>query len=155
MPINTFHDCTMPENVQYFSKTVGFIAGSFDILHPGYIAALGEAKTHCDYLIVGLHTDPSEQRSHKFKPVCSATERTRALLSLKFVDIVIPYKTEQDLYNILKNNDISVRFLGDDYIDKETTGDDLNIKIIYLSRDHGWSYSKLRKLILENTKATK
>ena len=73
----------------------------------------------------------------------------------KFVDIVIPYKTEQDLYNILKNNDISVRFLGDDYIDKETTGDDLNIKIIYLSRDHGWSYSKLRKLILENTIATK
>ena len=145
----------MPINTRYFSETIGFIAGAFDILHPGYILALGEAKTHCDYLIVGLHKDPSEQRSYKFKPVCTVTERTHALLSLKFVDIVIPYETEQDLYNILKNNDISVRFFGDDYIDKETTGDDLNIKTIYLSRDHGWSYGKLRKLMLENIITTK
>ena len=129
----------------------GFIAGAFDILHPGYISALRSAKEQCDHLIVGLHKDPSQQRSHKLKPIFSAEDRRQALLSLKFVDDVIIYETEKDLCDILKSiENNSVRFLGDDYIGKEITGGNLGIKIIYLPRNHGWSYTKVINLIKRN-----
>jgi len=134
------------------NKKTGFIAGTFDILHPGYISALQDAKSHCDYLIVGLHEDPSIERTWKFKPIFSLRERTETLLALKYVDQVVNYKTEKELYDILKNNIISVRFLGDDYINKQGTGHDLSIDVVYLSRSHGWSYTKIRNLIQNDRK---
>ncbi len=36
-------------------KTIGFTAGNFDLLHPGYIYTFEEAKRHCDYFMVFLH----------------------------------------------------------------------------------------------------
>ena len=134
------------------NKKTGFIAGTFDILHPGYISALQDAKSHCDYLIVGLHEDPSIERTWKFKPIFSLRERTETLLALKYVDQVVNYKTEKELYDILKNNIISVRFLGDDYNNKQGTGHDLSIDVVYLSRSHGWSYTKIRNLIQNDRK---
>ena len=40
---------------------IGFLAGAFDVIHPGYIRMFKDAKTVCDYLIVGLHEDPSKE----------------------------------------------------------------------------------------------
>jgi glycerol-3-phosphate cytidylyltransferase len=134
------------------NKKTGFIAGTFDILHPGYISALQDAKDNCDYLIVGLHEDPSVERTGKFKPIFSLKERKETLLALKYVNKVIKYKTEKELYDILKYNEISVRFLGDDYINKQITGQDLQIDIVYLSRTHDWSYTKVRNLIRNDCK---
>ena len=134
------------------NKKIGFIAGAFDILHPGYILALQEDQKHCDYLIVGLHEDPSIERVWKFKPIFSLKERTETLLALKYVDKVINYKTEKELYDILKHSVISVRFLGDDYINKQGIGHDLPIDVVYLSRTHDWSYTKVRNLIRNDCK---
>jgi len=47
------------------------------------------------------------------------------------------------------NNTTVVRYLGDDYIDKPFTGDDLAFPIRYLNRDHGWSTTKFKKLIAD------
>ena len=122
---------------------IGFIAGAFDILHPGYISMFSKAKENCDYLIVGLHSDPSIERSDKLKPIFTIEERREALLSLKYVDRVMVYDKEGDLYDILKTEKIDVRFLGDDYICKDHLGSDLNIPIFYIDRSHGWSYKKV------------
>ena len=54
---------------------IGFTAGSFDLLHAGHVLMLEEAKGVCDHLIVGLHVDPSLERSNKNKPVQSLIER--------------------------------------------------------------------------------
>ena len=62
---------------------------------------------------------------------------------------IITYETESDLYEILMNEKIDVRFLGDDYNDKAFTGDDLDIPIHYLDRSHGWSTTKFKRLIAE------
>jgi glycerol-3-phosphate cytidylyltransferase len=48
---------------------LGFTAGNFDILHPGYIYTFEEAKKHCDKLIIFLQRDPSLHRKSKYKPV--------------------------------------------------------------------------------------
>ena len=128
---------------------IGVIAGNFDVIHPGYIHMFDECKNYCDTLLLLLHDDPSIERPEKIKPILSLNERTMVLNSLKQIDRIITYKTESDLYKILMDKKIDLRFLGDDYRDKSFTGDDLNIPIHYLDRSHGWSTTKFKKLIAE------
>lgn len=131
---------------------IGVIAGNFDIIHPGYIHMFNECKKYCNYLIVLLHEDPTNERPEKLKPILSVRERLLILYSLKQVNLVMTYKTEAELYMILEEMHPDVRFLGDDYIGKPFTGDDLDISIHYLNRDHGWSTTKYKQLIAASLK---
>lgn len=133
---------------------VGVIAGNFDVIHPGYIYMFDECKQNCDHLVVFLHTDPTIERPEKLKPILSVEERRKILFALD-IPTVISYDTENELYWMLKDSDYNVRFLGDDYIEKSFTGDDLEIPIHYLNRDHGWSTTKYKKLIAESLKNTR
>lgn len=128
----------------------GVIAGNFDVLHPGYIAMFKEMKENCTCLIVLLHTDPSIERPHKLRPILSSKERKEMLESIKYVDDVIRYTYEEQLYDLLKMGEFDIRFLGDDYINKPFTGDDLKIPIHYMNRDHGWSTTKFKQLIAKS-----
>ena len=128
----------------------GVIAGAFDIIHPGYIKMFKEAKQHCDSLIVLLHTDPTIERPEKLKAILSVEDRKEILMSLKYVDDVVRYTYEEQLYDLLKMGEFDIRFLGDDYKDESFTGDNLRILIHYLNRDHGWSTTKFKKLIAQS-----
>jgi glycerol-3-phosphate cytidylyltransferase len=129
----------------------GVIAGNFDVIHPGYIKMFEECKTNCDYFVVLLHSDPTIERPEKLKPILSVEERREILFALG-IDTVISYDTEKELYWMLKDGNYDVRFLGDDYIGKPFTGDDLDIPIYYLNRDHGWSTTKYKQLIADSLK---
>ena len=128
---------------------IGFTCSSFDLLHAGHIVMLEEAKSNCDYLIVGLQTDPSIDRENKNKPVQTVYERYVQLNAVKNVDEIIPYDTEQSLLDLLQSQKIDIRFIGEDYRDMEFTGMDLPIEVFYTSRQHSFSSSSLRKLILK------
>ena len=128
-------------------KIVGFVAGAFDLLHPGYIDMFNEATQFCDHLIVGLHEDPSLERAQKLKPILKVGDRQKMLLALQAVDLVITYKTETDLYEILKHTDIDIRFLGSDYVGSDYTGNNLGIPLRFVNREHGWSTTKLKNMI--------
>lgn len=128
----------------------GIIAGSFDVLHPGYIYMFSKAREYCDTLIVALQTDPTIERPNKLKPILSYAERETILLNLRSVDKVVGYTTEKDLEEILKNTKYHVRILGDDYIDKKATGQEYNDEIVYIDRSHGWSTTKYKHLICES-----
>ncbi len=132
------------------SQIVGVIAGNFDVIHPGYVYMFDECKKHCDILLLLLHEDPSIERPEKIKPILDLNERNMILSSLKQIDRIITYQIESDLYDILKTEQIDIRFLGDDYKDKAFTGDDLDIPIHYLDRSHGWSTTKFKKMIAES-----
>jgi len=134
---------------------IGVIAGNFDVIHPGYIYMFNECKKYCNYLIVLLHEDPTNERPEKLKPILSVEERLLILYSLKQVNLVMTYKTEAELYDILDEMNPDVRFLGDDYIGKPFTGNDLDIPIHYLNRDHGWSTTKYKQLIADSLCGTK
>ena len=133
-------------------KFIGLIAGNFDIIHPGYIKMFKECKNYCEILVVLLHEDPSIERPEKLKPILSVDERKEMLNSLEYVDQIMIYKTEADLYNLISQRKPDIRFLGDDYINKPITGDDLNLPIHYLNRDHGWSTTKYKQLIANSIK---
>lgn len=129
--------------------TKGVIAGNFDVIHPGYIKMFKDAKKECDVLIVLLHTDPSVERPEKLKPILSIEERRETLMELRSINDVFIYTYEAQLIDLLKMGEFDIRFLGDDYIGKPFTGDNLDIKIHYLDRSHGWSTTKFKKLISE------
>jgi cytidyltransferase-like protein len=130
---------------------IGFTAGNFDLLHPGYIYTFETAKEHCDYFMVFLQRDPSETRFTKYKPVVPLYERYKTLMSIKYIDEVVCYDDEDDLLRLIEFYKPDVRILGDDYIGKRFTGDHLSIDVIYTTRSHGWSTTKIKDLIALQT----
>lgn len=126
----------------------GITFSTFDLLHSGHVQMLREARQQCDYLIVGLQTDPSIDRPEKNKPIQTIVERYTQLSGVKYVDEIIPYQTEQDVLDILSLYVPDVRIIGSDYREKDFTGKELcrkiNIDIYYNSREHRFSSSKLR-----------
>src|SRR6056300_118903 len=137
---------------------VGITFSAFDLLHAGHIGMLREAKANCDYLIVGLQTDPTIDRpTEKNKPVQTLVERYAQLNALKFIDEIVPYQTEEDVIDILELFQVDVRFLGEEYREKEFTGKDVcrkrGIELHFNKRDHRFSTSGLRKRVAEAEKA--
>ena len=130
---------------------LGFTAGNFDLLHPGYIYTFEEAKRHCEKFIIFLHRDPSLHRKSKYKPVIPPWDRYKALMSIKYIDDVYMYNDEEELLKLIKFFKPDVRILGEDYIGRDFTGSDLPIDIIYTSRSHNWSTTKLKDLITKQT----
>jgi glycerol-3-phosphate cytidylyltransferase len=132
---------------------IGFTCSTFDLLHAGHVVMLEEAKRHCDYLIVGLQTDPTIDRPDKNKPIQSVVERQIQLAAVKYVDEIVMYATEQDLEDLLLTLPINVRIIGDEYKTKPFTGKaickDRGIKMVYNGRDHSFSSTSLRKRVYE------
>src|SRR5258708_22769067 len=89
---------------------VGFTAGAFDLCHEGHMRMFEDCKTVCKKLIVALHTDPSLDQEYRIKekgqvknaPIMSADERKIILESIKYVDEIVTYNTEEDLSRLLK-----------------------------------------------------
>jgi glycerol-3-phosphate cytidylyltransferase len=133
---------------------MGFVASAFDLLHAGHVSMLREAKTQCDYLICALQVDPSVDRQSKNKPIQSLVERYVQLQAVKYVDEIVCYQTEKDLEDILEIFPIDIRFLGEEYKDKDFTGREIckkrGIQLYFNKRDHRFSSSELRKRLSES-----
>ena len=133
-------------------KIVGITCSTFDLLHAGHIIMLEECKKYCDYLICALQVDPSTDRPEKNKPIQSLVERYIQLDAVSHVDKIIPYNNEKELETIFASLDLDVRILGEDYIGiDDFTGSDLPPKVIYTTRSHGWSTTRLKDLITKQT----
>jgi glycerol-3-phosphate cytidylyltransferase len=128
---------------------IGFTCSTFDLFHAGHIMMLKDAKEQCDYLIVGLQTDPTIDRVEKNKPVQTVFERFIQLDACKYVDEVIVYATEKELMDILQSYDIDVRIIGEEYESKPFTGKELSIEVYYNKRRHSFSTTELRKRVQE------
>ena len=130
---------------------IGITFSCFDLLHAGHIKMLEEAKSYCDYLIVGLQLDPTIDRPNKKKPAQSVVERYIQLKACIFVDEIIPYSTESELMEILQSFKIDLRIIGEDYLNSDFTGKEFcisnNIEIVYNSRKHGYSSTALKNKI--------
>jgi len=136
-------------------KIIGFTSGYFDIIHPGHIMMLKECKRYCDYLLVGVNEYKTKIKQpdgrHKNEPVWTPQERLLMISSCKYVDETFLYDGEEELYKFLKNNqnNIDVRIVGSDHKGHPFTGDDLNIRVIFNSRDHDYSTTNTIKQIIE------
>ena len=134
----------------------GFIASTFDIMHPGYALMLKQCKDNCNYLVVGLHENPVWERQDKNSPIMSLNERFLVLKSIRYIDEIAPYKNEDELLNLLSFYSPDVRFLGSDYdtpeMKQKITGRILCKNIHYINRFHDYSSSGIRTKIYESEK---
>jgi glycerol-3-phosphate cytidylyltransferase len=152
--LNTLHEMGLPalykafvyEELKVPPYKRGMLAGAFDIIHPGYIKLFKDSKNVCDYLIIALHEDPSEERPGKLKPVLSVADRLDTLMAIRFVNQVVPYRTEEELLKLIKKIKPNVIIVGNDYkTDSEVTGSGLGIPIHYHQRKTPWSSTKLKR----------
>jgi len=128
---------------------IGFNCSSFDLLHAGHVTMLKMEKQLCDYLIVALQIDPTIDRPGiKNKPIQSAYERYVQLQACKYVDEILIYETEYDLLQMLMTQTIHIRFLSDEYLNRDFTGKQWcmnnGIELHYHKRHHDYSSSELR-----------
>lgn len=149
--------CTKCENVPWEDFYVrGFTCGAFDLCHAGHILMFKECRQHCNWLIVGLQKDPSVDRPEKNKPIQSFEERKIQLAAVRYIDQIVFYETEDDLYNLLLELKPDVRILGVDWKGKKFTGHDIpGIKNVFNSRDHSYSSSELRERIYNEVHSSK
>ena len=138
---------------------VGITFSAFDLFHAGHIKMLEEAKSKCDYLIIGLQLDPSIDRPEKNKPTQTIVERYVQVRACKYIDEIVPYVTEQDLIDILSSFKIDLRIIGEEYKGNDFTGKEYckkkGIKIYYNKREHRFSSSTLRKQVSSAEKLKK
>lgn len=111
-------------------------------------------KNLCDYLKVALQVDPTVDRPGlKNKPVQSVYERYVQLQACKYIDEIVVYETEKDLLNIIMTQEMHIRFLSEEYLNKEFTGKqyclDNNIELHYHKRKHSYSSTDLRERVYE------
>ena len=113
-----------------------FTTGTFDILHYGHVSLLRRARALGDYLIVGVNVNPEGKT-----PFYSYEERKEILMSIKYVDEVIPIYKQKDKMSFLKYIDIFA--CGEEYRDYYDIKDiEKSVKVVFLSRTPGISTTK-------------
>jgi len=129
---------------------IGIITGNFDLIHPGYLHLFKEFNDACEYQFVLLHEDPSIERPEKLKPILSVNERIDMITPYLNSCFFMVYNTEQELLQLITSLLPDIRLMGEDYIGKRFTGDELDIPVKWVERNHGWSTTKFKKLIAES-----
>jgi len=140
---------------------IGFQCSSFDLFHAGHVTMLKMEKELCDYLKIALQVDPTIDRPGiKNTPSQSIYERYVQLQACKYVDEILVYQTELDLLNLIQTQTMHIRFLSEEYVDRDFTGKqycvDNGIELYYHLRKHQYSSTELRNRIylLEHKKRT-
>ena len=134
------------ENIIKDGKRIGFTCSTIDLLHAGHISMLAESKSRCDFLVVGLLCDPTHDRPKKHKPIQSMFERWVQLSGISYIDMIIPFSSEQDIIDMVLLIKPDIRIVGEEYKDKEHTGKGL-CPIFYNSRKHSFSSTELRERV--------
>ena len=74
-------------------------------------------------------------------------------MAVEYVDEIYMYQTEEELLDLISFFKPDVRILGEDYIGMPFTGDDLSPRVVYTTRSHEWSTTKMKNRITAMTAA--
>lgn len=136
------------------SKKIVFTNGCFDILHPGHIDYLCQARDLGDILVLGLNTDQSVRRLNKGlnRPINDEKARSYVLAGLASVDLIV-FFDEETPYNLIKLLQPNVLVKGNDYEVEKIIGFDIlkenGGEVITIPFLDGYSTSSLIKKIIE------
>lgn len=134
-------------------KKVVFTNGCFDILHPGHVDYLSQARDQGDFLVLGLNTDDSVRKLNKApnRPVNNEQARAKVLAGLASIDLLVLFN-EETPYDLIKLLEPDVLVKGDDYQVEKIVGYDLVTarggKVVTIPFLQGHSTTNLIKKIL-------
>jgi D-beta-D-heptose 7-phosphate kinase / D-beta-D-heptose 1-phosphate adenosyltransferase len=104
---------------------VGFTNGCFDLLHPGHVKLLAEARAACDRLIVGLNSDGSTKRlKGEGRPIQPVQARAEVLAAMEAVDLVVVFEQDTPV-ELIGRIRPTVLVKGSDYKRDEVVGREL------------------------------
>ena len=116
------------KNEQKAGKRIVFTNGCFDIIHPGHIFILEQAKLKGDILVVGLNSDQSIKGfKSNLRPICTQDDRAYVLAGLASVDYIYIFN-EATPENIIMNISPDVLVKGKDYKIDDIAGADYMLK---------------------------
>ena len=122
-----------------------WVNGTFDLLHPGHIKLLEFAKSQGDYLAVGLDTDERiAEMKGKDRPVHTLEHRVFAIRSIKYVDEVFTFSSDDELRDIMSAYKPNIHVIGSDYVGKKFKIIGLGIPDDIVFFDRVWDYSSSR-----------
>lgn len=126
---------------------IGYTTGVYDLFHIGHLNLLKNAKSMCDYLVVGVTVD--ELVAYKGKqPMIPFEDRIEIIRSCKYVDVAVP-QYDMDKLTACKKLGATVLFVGDDWYGTEKWQKyeeefaKEGIKIIYFPYTKGISSTKI------------
>lgn len=122
--------------------------GTFDLIHEGHIHILRRAKAMGDFLIVGLSTDHFNRVKNK-KAYHNYKQRKIVLQAIRYVDQIIPENTWEQKVDDIKQHDVDIFVMGDDW---EGKFDFLKryCEVIYLPRTKGISTTSIKEHIIQH-----
>jgi len=104
--------------MRIIKQVIGYTTGVFDLFHIGHLNILRNAKSMCDFLIVGVSTDELVMSYKNKKPVIPFTERIEIVRNLKFVDLAIP-QYDMNKLEVCKQLKADRVFVGDGWYGTE------------------------------------
>ena len=121
-----------------------WLNGCFDVLHMGHIKMFQRARQMGMKVIVGIDTDERiTSAKGEGRPVNNFHNRMEFLKSIKYIDEVVGFSTDEELSAIIKEHIPRYMLIGDDYKDKEIIGSEWIKQIIYVPRYQGLSSSDI------------
>jgi D-beta-D-heptose 7-phosphate kinase/D-beta-D-heptose 1-phosphate adenosyltransferase len=133
-------------------KKIVFTNGCFDLLHPGHIKLLKEAKSKGDILVVGLNSDNSIKRiKNKGRPILKEKARITNLGALEFVDFIVVFE-ESTPYKIIKYLKPNYLVKGSDWEENKIVGKDLVERVFRVKLLKNYSTTSIINKIIHNFK---
>ena len=124
-----------------------FVNGTFDVLHPGHLDLLKYAKSLGDFLLVAIDSDARvASKKGKDRPLNTQYNRALLLESLKYVDSVRIFSSDEELTQIVKKYQPDIMIVGSDWKDKPVVGSEYAKRLEFYSRTTSYSTTQ----ILEN-----
>jgi glycerol-3-phosphate cytidylyltransferase len=117
--------------------------GTYDLLHYGHVNLLQRAKSLGDYLIVALSTDEFNHVKGKPAPYFSYERRKQLLLSIRYVDLVIPERSWEQKLDDIARHDVATFVIGDDWRGKFDFLMDV-CEVVYLERTPEISTTRIK-----------
>ena len=131
---------------------IGYTDGVYDLFHVGHLNMIKEAKKHCDFLIVGVHSDQIVKEYKNRETIINENDRAAIVGALKYVDKVVINNTrdKMELWNLYHFN---VVFIGDDWKGTERWNkfeselSKINVDVVYIPYTKRISTTKIRTII--------
>lgn len=141
-------------NIMNNKIAIGYTTGVFDLFHIGHVNILKNARSMCDYLIVGVTTDEIALKMKNKLPLIPFKERIQIIKSNKYVDKAVP-KTSTDITEAWHKYKFDIVIKGDDWKgtqkgqDLEKELDILGVPLLYMPYTKNTSSTIIREAILQ------